>query len=76
VAEAYRFGMQNSSINGAGTEMVGGLLGVMTTWYVDMKQVFVCQNGNSVQTGFPNYSSPRSSRVPRWAAASTKASRH
>jgi len=54
VAEAYRFGMQNpGSINGAGTEMVGGLLGAMGTWYVDMKQVFVCQNGNSVQTGFP-----------------------
>jgi hypothetical protein len=55
VAEAYRYGMQNpGSINGAGNEMVGGLLGVMSTWYVDMKQVFVCQNGSSVQVGFPN----------------------
>lgn len=55
VAEAYRYGMQNPvSINGAGTEMVGGLLGAFQTWYVDMKQVFVCQNGSSVQTGFPN----------------------
>jgi hypothetical protein len=55
VAEAYRFGLQNpASINGAGNEMVGGLVGAMTTWYVDMKQVFVCHNGNSVQTGFPS----------------------
>jgi len=54
VAEAYRYGMQNPvSLSGAGNEMVGGLLGAMTTWYVDMKQVFVCQNGQSVQTGFP-----------------------
>lgn len=55
VAEAYRFGMQNPvSINGAGSELIGGLLGAMTTWYVDMQQVFVCQSGRSVQTGFPN----------------------
>jgi hypothetical protein len=55
VAEAFRLGMNNPiSINGAGNEMVGGLLGVPQSWYVDMKQVFVCQNGASVQTGFPN----------------------
>jgi len=54
VAEAYRLGMDNPlSINGAGNEMVGGLVGVSMTWYVDMKQVFVCQNGQSVQAGFP-----------------------
>jgi hypothetical protein len=54
VAEAYRLGMSNPlSVNGAGNEMVGGLVGVSMTWYVDMKQVFVCQNGQSVQAGFP-----------------------
>jgi hypothetical protein len=55
VAEAYRLGLENPlSINGAGNELIGGLLGASATWYVDMKQVFVCQNGQSVQTGFPN----------------------
>jgi hypothetical protein len=54
VAEAYRYGLENPvSLSGAGNEMVGGLMGVQQTWYVDMKQVFVCQNGVSVQTGFP-----------------------
>lgn len=54
VPEAYKLGMSNPlSVNAAGNEMVGGLVGVSMTWYVDMKQVFVCHNGQSVQAGFP-----------------------
>ena len=54
VAEAYRLGMENPiSLNAAGDEMVGGLLGVAMTWYVDMKQVYVCQAGSSLQVRFP-----------------------
>lgn len=54
VAEAYKFGMENPiSLNADGNEMVGGLLGVSMTWYVDMKRVYVCQKGVSTQVGFP-----------------------
>ncbi|HQR12389.1 MAG TPA: hypothetical protein PLW68_13775 [Casimicrobiaceae bacterium] len=54
VAEAYRFGLDGpGSINGRGTEMVGGIPGYPMTWYVDMKKAFVCRNGRSVETAFP-----------------------
>jgi hypothetical protein len=55
VAEAYRFGMDNPlSISGNGREMVGGLVGVGMTWYVDMATAFVCAHGRSKETEFPN----------------------
>jgi hypothetical protein len=54
VAEAYQYGMDNPiALNGAGNEMIGGLAGVPMTWYVDMKRVHVCQNGQSSKVGFP-----------------------
>ena len=54
VAEAYKLGMDNPmSINAAGNEMVGGLVGAAMSWYVDMKQAYVCQAGSSVRVGFP-----------------------
>jgi hypothetical protein len=42
------------SISGTGREVVGGSVGASFSWLVDMSQVFVCERGNSVQTGFPN----------------------
>jgi len=54
VAEAYRFGLDGpGSINGRGTEMVGGIPGYPLTWYVDMKKVFVCKHHKSLETEFP-----------------------
>lgn len=54
VAEAYRYGLDNpASLNAAGNELVGGIPGVAMTWYVDMKEVFVCQNGATTKTDFP-----------------------
>ena len=54
VAEAYRFGLDGpASINGRGTEMVGGIPGYPMTWYVDMKKAFVCKHGKSLETDFP-----------------------
>ncbi|MEJ6007665.1 hypothetical protein WG899_19115 [Paucibacter sp. AS339] len=55
VAEAYRFGLDGpASLNGRGTELVGGIPGYPLTWYVDMKKAFVCRHGNSVETAFPH----------------------
>jgi hypothetical protein len=42
------------SISGTGREVVGGIVGASFSWLVDMSQVFVCERGNSIQTGFPN----------------------
>ncbi|MEY2919328.1 MAG: hypothetical protein RL261_633 [Pseudomonadota bacterium] len=42
------------SISGTGTEVVGGMVGASFSWLVNMNQVFVCERGNSIQTGFPN----------------------
>lgn len=54
VAEAYALGIENPlSVNAKGNELVGGLPGISMSWYVDMKQAYVCSNGSSVQTGFP-----------------------
>jgi hypothetical protein len=33
--------------------MVGGIPGYPLTWYVDMKKVFVCKHGRSMETEFP-----------------------
>jgi hypothetical protein len=55
VAEAFDLPMDNPiSISASGKEMVGGLAGAQTSWLVEMDQVYVCQDGQSVQTGFPN----------------------
>jgi hypothetical protein len=42
------------SISGSGQEVTGGIPGVAFSWLVQMPQVFVCEKGKSVQTGFPN----------------------
>jgi hypothetical protein len=42
------------SISGTGSEVVGGIVGASFSWLVNMSQVFVCERGNSIQTGFPN----------------------
>ncbi len=55
VAEAYRFGLDGpASVNGRGTELVGGIPGFPMTWYVDMKKAFVCKHGRSMETDFPS----------------------
>ncbi|MBS0321628.1 MAG: hypothetical protein JSR18_13875 [Proteobacteria bacterium] len=54
VPEAYRLGLDGpASISGAGDKIVGGIPGYPLTWYVDMHQVYVCKNGQSVATTFP-----------------------
>jgi hypothetical protein len=55
VAEAFDLSMVKPiAISASGTEMVGGLAGVQTSWLVDMDPVHVCRDGRSIQTGFPN----------------------
>ena len=55
VAEAFEFPMDNpTSIDGSGSKMVGGLAGASFSWHVEMQHVYVCNNGTSVQVGFPN----------------------
>ncbi|MGY0617315.1 hypothetical protein [Vibrio sp. FJH11] len=55
VLEAENAYMDNPlSLDGAGSKMVGGLAGYSVSFHVDMSQVYVCENGASVKTGFPN----------------------
>ncbi len=54
VVEASRVAFSNPiSISGTGREVVGGTVGTSFSWLVNMSQVFVCERGNSIQTGFP-----------------------
>uniref|UniRef100_UPI00286CADC9 hypothetical protein n=1 Tax=Roseateles sp. TaxID=1971397 RepID=UPI00286CADC9 len=54
VVEAEKYGMDNPlAISGQGNTLVGGLTGVGMTWYVDLKQAFVCAGGVSTATAFP-----------------------
>lgn len=55
VIEATNIPFDNPiSISGSGTEMVGGIAGATYSWHVNLDQVYVCEDGVSVQTGFPN----------------------
>ncbi|MGI2258871.1 hypothetical protein [Shewanella sp. GXUN23E] len=55
VTEAANAHMDNPlSLSGAGNKMVGGIAGAMVAYHVDMSQVYVCENGQSMKTGFPN----------------------
>ncbi len=55
VLEAQNSYMDNPiSVSGAGTKMVGGLTGYSVAFHIDMSHVYVCENGASVKTGFPN----------------------
>ncbi len=42
------------SLSGDGSKMTGGLAGYAVSFLVDMSHVYVCDNGNSIKTGFPN----------------------
>jgi len=54
VAEALDFPMDNPlSLNGKGNKLMGGLAGAQMSWFVDITKVFVCEDGHSVQTPFP-----------------------
>jgi hypothetical protein len=55
VAEASRVQFSNPiAISGSGREVVGGTVGAAFSWLANIDQVFVCERGNSIQTGFPN----------------------
>ncbi len=55
VAEAFDFPMDNPlSVDGDGNKLVGGLAGAQMSWYVDMSEVFVCEDGKDVSTTFPD----------------------
>jgi hypothetical protein len=54
VMEAWDFPMDNPiSIDASGDTMVGGLAGATMSWHVDMNEVYVCRNGKSLKTSFP-----------------------
>lgn len=42
------------AISASGSEIVGGIAGLQFSWMIKADQVYVCQNGQSVLTGFPN----------------------
>ena len=55
VAEAANVPFNNPiAISASGSEVVGGIAGASFSWFVSIDQVFVCEDGRSVQTGFPN----------------------
>lgn len=55
VLEAQNAYMDNPmSLSGAGAKMTGGVTGYSVAFHVDMSHVYVCENGASVKTGFPN----------------------
>jgi hypothetical protein len=55
VTEASNVQFSNPiSISGTGREVVGGTVGAAFSWLANIDQVFVCERGNSVQTGYPN----------------------
>ena len=41
------------ALSANGTELAGGITGASFSWLVDMEQVYVCDGGVSVLTGFP-----------------------
>jgi hypothetical protein len=41
------------ALSANGTELAGGVTGASFSWLVDMDQVYVCDGGVSVLTGFP-----------------------
>jgi hypothetical protein len=42
------------SISASGTEVVGCITGAVFSRLINVDHVFVCMNGESIQTGFPN----------------------
>ncbi len=54
VAEAASLPMDNPiAIDGDGNMLTGGLAGAISAWHVDMREVFVCKDGNDISTDFP-----------------------
>lgn len=41
-------------MSASGSEIVGGIPGISFSWIINADQVYVCENGKSVLTGFPN----------------------
>lgn len=55
VPEAYAVPFDNPiSISASGREVVGGIAGAAFSWLANIDQVYVCEKGQSIQTGFPN----------------------
>ncbi|MGY0617766.1 hypothetical protein [Vibrio sp. FJH11] len=55
VLEAQKGYLNNPlSLSADGSKMTGGLAGYALSFFVDMSHVYVCENGNSIKTGFPN----------------------
>ena len=55
VVEATNVPLDNPiSISASGSEVVGGIAGATYAWHINIDQVYVCEDGVSVQTGFPN----------------------
>lgn len=55
VVEASNVQFSNPiAISGTGREVVGGTVGTSFSWLANIDQVFVCEGGQSVQTGYPN----------------------
>ena len=55
VAEASGSGFNNPiSISASGREITGGIAGATIAFHINIDQVFVCENGQDVQVGFPN----------------------
>ncbi|HET8942805.1 MAG TPA: hypothetical protein VFN13_12555 [Rudaea sp.] len=42
------------AISGIGNSIMGGLAGASFSWLIDLSQVYVCENGQSVVTTFPD----------------------
>ena len=41
------------AVSASGSEIVGGIAGAQFSWMIEADQVYVCENGQSVLTGFP-----------------------
>lgn len=55
VVEAVNVPFNNPiAMSGSGSEVVGGIAGSAFSWLIEVDQVYVCEDGESVQTGFPN----------------------
>lgn len=42
------------AMSGNGTEIAGGITGAQFSWLIEADQVYICEDGESVLTGFPN----------------------
>lgn len=42
------------AVSASGSEIVGGIVGAQFSWMIEADQVYVCEGGKSVLTGFPN----------------------